>query len=125
MDVTPSVSKDRQLVESYGDGVLKISGVVCNGPDIVFLGPCFSPEVFEAGESNCKILREVFQTGYSPPILLCGVGINTRLKLEIEKEFVHQKDCVLEAMNTSAACRTFNVLYAEDKRAAAVLFPID
>ena len=125
MDVTPSVSKDRELVESYGDGVLEISGVICNTPNIVFLGPCFSSEIFEAGESNFKILREVFQIGYSPSILLYGAGINTRPKLEIEKEFVYQKNCVKEAMNASAACCPSNVLCAEDRRVAAVLFPID
>lgn len=105
MHVTPSVSKDRQLVESYDDGVLEISGVVCNTPDVVFLEPRFSSKIFEADESNFKILREVFQTGYSSSILLYGAGINTRPKLEIEKEFVYQKNCVIEAMNTSAACR--------------------
>ena len=125
MDVTSIVSRDRQSVESYGDGVLEISGVVCNAPDIVFLEPCFSPEIFEAGESNFKILREVFQTGYSPSILLHGAGLNTRPKLENEIEFVHQKNCFLEALNMSAACRTFNILCAEDRRVAAVLFPID
>ena len=125
MDLTPSVYKDRQLVESYGDGVLKISGVVCNDPAILFLGSCFSPENFEAGEINFKMLREVFQTGYSPSLLLYGAGINIRTILEIEKEFVHQKNCVLEAMNTGAACRRFNILCAEDRRVAAVLFPID
>tara|TARA_B100000963_G_C22568856_1_gene645030 strand:- start:839 stop:1216 length:378 start_codon:yes stop_codon:yes gene_type:complete len=125
MDVTPCVYKDRQLIESYGDGVLKISGVVCTAPDFVFLGSCFSPEIFESGESSFKILREVFQTSYSPSILLYVAGINTRLIPEIENEFVHQKNCVLEAMNTGAACRTSNVLCAEDRRVSAVLFPID
>mgnify|MGYP001357857613 CR=1 FL=1 len=125
MDVTPRVSKDRQLIESYDDGVLKISGVVCTAPDIVFQGTCFSPEIFEAGESNFKILREVFQTRYSPLILLYGAGINTRLILEIGKEFVHRKNCVLESINRCAACCIFNVLCAEDRRVEAGLFPID
>ena len=125
MDVTPCVYKDRQLIESYGDGVLKISGVICTVLDFVFLGSCFSPEICQAGENNFEIMRDAFQTSYSPSILLYVAGKNTRLILEIEKELVHQKNCVLEAMNTGAACRTFNVLCAEDRRVAAVLFPID
>ena len=125
MDVTPLVSKGRQLIESYGDGAFKISGVVYTAPVIVFPESCFSPDYFEADESNFKLLREVFQTSYSPSVLLYGTGKNTSLLPEIEKEFVRQQNCVLDIMNTGAACRTFNVLCAEDRRVAAVLFPVD
>ena len=125
MDVTPLVSKGRQLIESYGDGAFKISGVVYTAPVIVFPESCFSPDYFEADESNFRLLREVFQTSYSPSVLLFGTGKNTSLIPEIEKEFVRQQNCVLDLMNTGAACRTFNVLCAEDRRVAAVLFPVD
>jgi uncharacterized protein len=125
MDVTPLVSKGRQLIESYGDGAFKISGVVYNAPVIVFPESCFSPDYFEADESNFRLLREVFQTSYSPSVLLFGTGKSTSLIPEIEKEFVRQQNCVLDIMNTGAACRTFNVLCAEDRRVAAVLFPVD
>ena len=125
MDVTPLVSKGRQLIESYGDGAFKISGVVYTAPVIVFPESCFSPDYFEADESNFRLLREVFQTTYSPSVLLYGTGKNTSLIPEIEKEFVRQQNCVLDIMNTGAACRTFNVLCAEDRRVAAVLFPVD
>ena len=125
MDVTPLVSKGRQLIESYGDGAFKISGVVYTAPVIVFPESCFSPDYFEADESNFRLLREVFQTSYSPSVLLYGTGKNTSLIPEIEKEFVREQNCVLDIMNTGAACRTFNVLCAEDRRVAAVLFPVD
>ncbi len=125
MDVTPLVSKGRQLIESYGDGAFKISGVVYTAPVIVFPESCFSPDYFEADESNFRLLREVFQTTYSPSVLLYGTGKNASLIPEIEKEFVRQQNCVLDIMNTGAACRTFNVLCAEDRRVAAVLFPVD
>ena len=125
MDVTPLVSKGRQLIESYGDGAFKISGVVYNAPVIVFPESCFSPDYFEADESNFRLLREVFQTSYRPSVLLYGTGKNTSLIPEIEKEFVREQNCVLDIMNTGAACRTFNVLCAEDRRVAAVLFPVD
>ena len=86
---------------------------------------CFSPENFGADKSNFRLLREVFQTSYSPSVLLYGTGKNTSLIPEIEKEFVREQNCVLDIMNTGAACRTFNVLCAEDRRVAAVLFPVD
>ena len=125
MDVTPLVSKGRQLIESYGDGAFKISGVVYTAPVIVFPESGFSPENFEADKSNFRLLREVFQTSNRPSVLLYGTGKNTSLIPEIEKEFVRQQNCVLDIMNTGAACRTFNVLCAEDRRVAAVLFPVD
>ncbi|GIR54937.1 MAG: hypothetical protein CM15mP62_24080 [Rhodospirillaceae bacterium] len=42
MDVTPLVSKGRQLIESYGDGAFKISGVVYTALLLYFPSPFFS-----------------------------------------------------------------------------------
>ena len=125
MDVTLLVSKDRQLMESYGDGALKLSGDFCTAPVIIFPEHCFSFETFEAYESDFKKLREVFQKSDNPSMLLFGTGKNRCLLPKIEKEFVQQQNCVLDVMNTGSACRTFNVLCAEDRRVAAVLFPVD
>ena len=125
MDVAPLVSKGRQLIESCGDGTLKTSGSVYPAPVIAFSESCFSPETFQADESAFKILREVFQKSYGPSIMLFGAEGNTRLIPEIEKEFVRQQNCALNVMNTGTACRTFNVLCVEDRRVAAVLFPVD
>jgi len=125
MDVTLLVSKGRRLIESCGDGTLKTSGSVYPAPVIAFSESCFSPETFQADEISFKILREVFQKSYGPSIMLFGAEGNTRLIPEIEKEFVREQNCVLDIMNTGAACRTFNVLCAEDRRVAAVLFPVD
>jgi uncharacterized protein len=42
----------------------------------------------------------------------------------IRSEF-KKNDIVIEKMDTGAACRTFNVLIAEDRRVAAALIPVN
>ena len=124
MDVTPLVSKDRQLIESYGDGSFKISGVVYSSPVVVFPELCIPLSNFDVAESKICFLKAVFQTTYMPSILLFGAGKNPYLLTEIERDFVRQQNCVLDVMNTGAACRTFNVLCAEDRQVAAALIPV-
>ena len=125
MDVTPLVSKGRQLIESYGDGAFKISGVVYTAPVIVFPESCFSPENFEADKVISDYCGKFSKRSIAHQY--CFMELEKILSLipEIEKEFVRQQNCVLDIMNTGAACRTFNVLCAEDRRVAAVLFPVD
>ena len=125
MDVTLLVYKHSQLIDSYGDEALKISSSVYTASVIVFPEYCFSPETLEADESVFKILREVFQTNFSPSIFLIGARKNTRLIPKIEKEFVRQRNCILDVMNTGAVCYTYNDLCGEDRMDAAVLFPVD
>lgn len=52
----------------------------------------------------------------------CGTGaklIKTNLLVELKNAGI-----IVEPMDTGAACRTFNVLIAEDRRVAAALIPV-
>jgi uncharacterized protein len=67
---------------------------------------------------------EIIQAQPAIEILLIGCGAFGKL---IEPEiFINLKDAfvAVETMNTGAACRTFNVLIAEDRRVAAALIPV-
>jgi len=48
MDITPPVAADRQLIQGYGDGGFRISGVRYKGPALVLPGQtmaCFAPRI--------------------------------------------------------------------------------
>ncbi len=58
-------------------------------------------------------------------LLLLGCGEVMRpLTENIRSEF-KKKNIIVEKMDTGAACRTFNVLIAEDRKVAAALIPVN
>jgi uncharacterized protein len=56
-------------------------------------------------------------------ILLLGLGRSTSAVPAALRIALRTAGIALEAMDTGAACRTYNVLVAEDRRVAAALIP--
>jgi len=56
-------------------------------------------------------------------ILLLGLGRSTSAVPAALRTALRTAGIALEAMDTGAACRTYNVLVAEDRRVAAALIP--
>ena len=65
-------------------------------------------------------------TGAEPAIeiLILGCGARTELVPAGLRDMLREYRIVLEAMDTGGACRTYNVLTAEDRRVAAALLPV-
>src|SRR3546814_4935129 len=61
-----------------------------------------------------------------PPIeiMLLGCGNRMQLLSATLRRALRSAGLSLDVMNTGAACRTFNVLMSEDRRAAAALIAI-
>jgi uncharacterized protein len=57
-------------------------------------------------------------------ILLIGCGTRTKLIEPYLLADVKNAGIAVESMDTGAACRTFNVLIAEDRRVATTLIPV-
>lgn len=75
-------------------------------------------------ESILSLIPFIVDEGHVD-LLLLGCGeIMSPLTENIRSEF-KKKDIVVEKMDTGAACRTFNVLIAEDRRVAAALIPVN
>ena len=57
-------------------------------------------------------------------VLLLGVGSKNALVPSTLRKALRVAGIVLDAMDTGAACRTYNVLMAEDRRVAAALIAL-
>ena len=57
-------------------------------------------------------------------VLLLGCGPRAVLPPRALRDALRAKGLVVEPMDTGAACRTYNVLMAEDRRVAAALIPV-
>jgi uncharacterized protein len=121
LDVTPLVPKDRQVIDSYSAQGFRVSGTLHLGPILVLPQATHAWAVTSLGDIALANLVPVLDAGVQILLLGCGkrmAQIPPRLRQELRDHHV-----VVDAMDTGAACRTYNVLLAEDRRVAAALLP--
>ena len=116
------VPAGRQLIESYGGGRFHVAGRVHEGSVLVFPERTVSWPVSAAQDITLESLTEV--TGEAG-ILVVGCGAAFEPPPSGLREGLSEKGVVLEWMDTGAACRTFNVLLAEDRACAAAIIAVD
>jgi len=123
MELTPLVPTDRQIIERYGENGFRIAGVIYHGSVLVFPDRTLSWQVASAADVTQESLAPVVEHG-GTRILLLGLGRSMRAMPTMLRKTLRVAGIVLEPMDTGAACRTFNVLVAEDRPVAAALLPL-
>jgi uncharacterized protein len=121
IDVTPLVPAGRQLIERYGPSGFRIAGVIWRGPVLVF--PDVTVRWKLAAAPTAENLMPVVEHG-GVQILLLGLGNRMSAVARELREALRAHGIAIEPMDTGAACRTYNVLVAEDRRVAAALLPL-
>ena len=81
--------------------------------------------VFEVKDISVDSLKAVIIENNSVDILLVRCGANAIPPPNELNKFLRINNVALEWMTTDAACRTFNVLLAEDRRVAAGLMGVE
>ena len=125
LDITPLVPEDRQIVQSYGSGRFKVSRIEYQGSIIVLPGRTLSWDIAIHDDINIDSLAAVLQEEPRIEILLIGCGQMMQLLPRSLTDTCRQKGLAVDAMDTGAACRTYNILAAEGRRVAAGLVALD
>jgi len=113
-------------IDAYGNGGFRFAdmshrgSILClpsgiqawniEGPDQINLTHHYSPVVREAEQIE---------------ILLLGTGSKQIFPDKDTGDFFEDAGIQIEAMDTGAACRTYNVLLSEQRRVAAALIAVD
>jgi len=121
LDITPLVARDRQVIESYGPGGFRVSGVAHDGAILVLPQATRPWSVASIADATAANLAPVVEAAIE--ILLLGCGKRMALVPQTLRQELRARGIVVDAMDTGAACRTYNVLLAEDRRVAAALLP--
>jgi uncharacterized protein len=126
MDLTPLIPAGRQIVESYGDGRFRVSGQSLTGSVLVFPDHTLTWPLASIGELDEASLAEVIQAGRDGAVdlLLIGCGARMAMVPGALRRVLREAGVVVEAMDTGAACRTYNVLMAEGRRVCAALIAV-
>jgi uncharacterized protein len=121
MDLTPLVKPGLQLIERYGPGGFRVAGTIYKTPILVF--PERTVE-WPGGALDEAGLAAIIEDG-AVELLLLGLGRRIAPVPPALRQVLKAHGISVEPMDTGAACRTCNVLLAEDRRvAAALLLPI-
>ncbi len=108
MELTPIVQPGHQIIER-----------VYLGPILVF--PDRTAVWADAAMTEAGLAPVVEHGGVE--LLLLGLGRHMALVAAALRAALKAHGIAIEAMETGAACRTYNVLLAEDRRVAAALLP--
>ena len=124
MALTPSDPGARQLIQSYGADGFTIAGRRHDGAVLVFPDRTIPWTVSDISKIVEDGLAAVL--GADPPveILLIGCGDMAWPVAPDLRAHMRRAGVVIEATDTGAACRTFNVLHIENRRVAAALMPV-
>jgi uncharacterized protein len=124
MDLTPLIpaGHQHQVIERYGPSGFRVSGAIWRGPVLVFPDLTLRWTVTDAAAVGWDSLRPVVEHG-GVQILLLGLGGRMGIVPGELRVAMRKAGIALEPMDTGAACRTYNVLLAEDRRVAAALIP--
>ena len=124
MEIKSLVPENRQIVQSYGSGRFKISQIEYQGSIIVLPNRTLSWTVDVLEDINLQNLSPVLEEEPRIEILLIGCGKVMQLLPRDLAETCRQKGLAIDAMDTGAGCRTYNILAAEGRRVAAALLAL-
>ena len=109
-------------VQAYGDGIFRIAGRVYRGSILLWPDRCETWPVSQPRDVNAETLAPFADT--AADILIVGCGPRFVDPPKDLRPALRDAGMILEWMDTGAACRTFNVLVAEERRVAAALIAV-
>ena len=121
MDVTPIVSAGRQMIEAYRTGHFRISGIDYANSVIVTPERIYPWDPAGADRLSLEDFATVIAAEPPVDVLLIGCGVRTMPLAHGIRQGLREAGIGADAMDTGAACRTYNVLVSENRRVAAAL----
>ena len=109
---------DAVPIDGYGPGFFRVAGTAHEAPLVVTKKGVFSWAGYDEIDGLVELANQI-------DVLFVGTGDEIS---HIPKNFrsaLEDAGVGVEVMNSSSACRTYNVLLSEDRRVAAALFPIN
>ncbi len=122
--VTGVIGATRHVITGYGDGGFRIGERRHEGSLIVFPDAVIAWPVAAIEDVTPADLANVLARSSRVDILLLGCGEESDVPARNVREFLRPHGIVVDSMTTGAACRTYNILMAEERRVAAALVAV-
>jgi len=123
MELIEAARNARPYVERYGPGGFRVSGEAWSGSVLILPDHTESWSVNDwAAIDPADLCDLVGDAGVE--LLLLGCGAAGQFMPQSIRAPLRDAGIVLEAMDTGAACRTYNLLAGEDRAVAAALIAL-
>jgi uncharacterized protein len=109
----------RNLFTGYGPGYVSINGTRRHASTVVLRDRILDWQVGTFSALTERVFAEL--AALPVEIVLLGTGLALRFPHPRLTQPLRDAGIGLEVMDTSAACRTYNILLSEDRRVAAAL----
>jgi len=124
VELRPQSAGGRPFIQGYGAGRFRVGGTLLTGSVIVLPDRAEPWAVTDPGAVTLASLAPVVAAASSLDLLLLGCGAAPFIPAAELRDELRRLGVTVEAMDTGAACRTFNVLLAEDRRVVAALIAV-
>ncbi len=123
MELTEAARGDRPFVESYGPGGFRIGGERWAGSVLILADRVVAWETDDPATLDAAALAAAF-AGDRTELLILGLGAGPASVPPPAREALRQAGLAVEAMDTGAACRTYNLLAGEGRAVGAALMAL-
>ncbi len=123
-DISGLPKEGQQLINGYGDGGFRVSGVRYEGSVLILPEKTENWPLNDIGSFSLDSLSSLIESSDEIEILLIGCGEGRAYIEDDIRRSLREKGSVVDAMSTGAAVRTYNVLLLERRRVAAALIAV-
>ena len=120
MELTEAARGDRPFIERYGPGGFRIGGTRWDGSVLILADRVVAWETGGPADLNAESLAAVFAEE-AMELLILGLGAGFAAVAQTDRETFREAGLAIEAMDTGAACRTYNLLAGEGRAVGAAL----
>ena len=123
-DISGRPKEGQQLINGYGEGGFRVSGIRYEGSVLILPEKTLAWPLASIAELSLESLADLTEADSSIEILLIGCGDGMAFIEDDIRLPLREQGIVIDAMNTGAAVRTYNVLLLEGRRVAAALIAV-
>lgn len=117
MQLSEIVFAEATPIEGYGPGFFRVAGQAVAAPTCVTAKGARGWGGYDDAESLIALAEEI-------DVIFIGTGAETAHVPTVLRDLLEAAGLGVEAMNSPAACRTYNILLSEGRRVAAALLPV-
>ncbi|ENN92182.1 Mth938-like domain-containing protein [Bartonella bovis] len=114
----------RAPIDAYGNGGFRFADMSHRGSIMCVPSGVYGIDMVEPIPTQDNIFR-ILEEADQIEVLLVGTGVELLRLPETLRALLREKHISTDTMSTGAAVRTFNVLLAENRAVAALLFAVE
>ncbi len=124
MDITPLIPAGRQVIRSYGNGGFTVADTRHDGSILVTAERTFPLPAASLGELAAEHFDPLWDVEPKIELLLIGTGAKMAFLPEALRAELQTHGVSVDAMDSGAAARTYNVLLSEERLVAAAIIAV-